>query len=808
MPTYTYPGVYVQEVPKGPGPVQSASASTCAMVGFTEEGLVNEPTLVTSFPEFTSKFGSFTSGGRLPTAAFAYFQNGGQNLIVVRTVGTGAAKSSGVIAEPVVAEDAQINPAPDGVLTTFVVSLAESPVIPGTLSLSLGGVVYSDDGQGGIVDQGDVSRGTIDYVTGEINLTTALAPAGGTTPSADYHLEAVRFEAKSEGSWANDVSILIEGDANTAVNNEFTLFNVSVQRADADGRLADVEVFNGVDFTRGSANFIETRLNDSRRGSDLVVVRTGSTVGVPADLSDVSTTEVSAPVGLLNGINRAFTLQTNQAPVVRDTLSGTWHLGTSRTYGAGVVAGAIAPVLDISGESHASVTVTTSLGDAETFSVTQTGAVGTPIVEAFTVAPGDAAAILEGNFNLNPTTGSWTVAITFQGTGNPAITGIEVEFVRANALKFKDDGAGEIILDPAATIDADVSLLPAGPNSINYQTGEISLVVDIAGAGPLNLISANSVALNYTSVNASTSFSTALSGGANGAGLLRSDVSAPALAADELGLFSLNRREELLNVCIPDFAANELVSQDLIDYCETRKDRFAIISVPEGYSYTEAIDYKRNVLLRNSNRAAIYYPHLKVVDPVTENEINFPAVAHMAGIYARTDSVKNVSKAPAGTVDGRISFATGLEVELTPQQAGFVNQANVNNLVSWSYTGLVAWGARTLETNGDFPYIQMRRLFMFVEKSVFNSTQGYVFESNTAGLRAAIKLQIEAFLLGLHRSGHFAGNSPAQSFFVVCDSSNNPQAAIDQGQLVVDVGIAPTKPAEFIIFRFQQKTVD
>ena len=193
---------------------------------------------------------------------------------------------------------------------------------------------------------------------------------------------------------------------------------------------------------------------------------------------------------------------------------------------------------------------------------------------------------------------------------------------------------------------------------------------------------------------------------------------------------------------------------------------------------------------------------------MTENEINFPAVAHMAGIYARTDSTRNVSKAPAGTVDGRLSFCTGLEVDLTPQQAGFVNQACVNNLVSWPYTGLVAWGARTLESNGDFPYIQMRRLFMFVEKSVFNSTQGFVFESNTASLRAAIKLQIEAFLLSLHRSGHFAGNSPAQSFFVVCDSSNNPQTAIDQGQLVVDVGIAPTKPAEFVIFRFQQKTVD
>ena len=435
-------------------------------------------------------------------------------------------------------------------------------------------------------------------------------------------------------------------------------------------------------------------------------------------------------------------------------------------------------------------------------------AAASPLVDRVFVAPGNAGNELNATLTLTPSTGAWTLVTGLVGTNNPAIASITMEYVRANALKVKDDGTGEIVLDPAATIDADISLLPAGPNTIDYATGAVSIAVDIGGTAPRNLTGGTSLTAVYTSVNSVSSFDTALAGGSNGAGLLRSDVSSPALAGDELGLYALNRREDLLNVCIPDFASNELVSQDLIDYCETRKDRFAIISAPEGYSYTEAIDYKRSTLLRNSSRAAMYYPHVKIIDPVTDNEINFPAVAHMAGIYARTDSTRNVSKAPAGTVDGRLAFCTGLEVELTPQQAGFVNQACINNLVSWSYTGLVAWGARTLENNGDFPYIQMRRLFMFVEKSVFNSTQGFVFESNTGALRAAIKLQIEAFLLGLHRSGHFAGNSPAQSFFVICDSSNNPQAAIDQGQLVVDVGIAPTKPAEFVIFRFQQKTVD
>lgn len=808
MATYTYPGVYIQEVPKGPGPVQAASASTCAMIGYTDEGPVNEPTLVTSFPEFSAKFGSFTSNGRLPTAAFAYFQNGGQNLVVVRTVGVGAASAAGIIDEPISGESAPLDPAPNGATTAFSINLSKTPVVPGSVSLTAGGVAYTDNGSGGIIDAASVVRGSIDYVTGEITLNAAAAIAGG-NPNAtvSYSFANITFTAKSEGAWGNDIAVEITGDNNSLVNNEFTAYIVSVKRRDADGRFVDVEVFNDINFTPDSANFIEARLNDSRRGSDLVSVSVGSAVTTPADLRDISTTETRSVVPAPNGVNKVFGVTLAGAPVKRDSFTASWHLGTRASFGA-VNNGTIKPVRDAANMSYLSITLVTNLGDTETHAVTQGQVAGQQITTDITVAPGNAGNELNATLTLTPSTGAWTLVTGLVGTNNPAITSISMEYVRANALKVKDDGTGEIVLDPAATIDADISLLPAGPNTIDYATGAVSLAVDIGGGAPRNLTGGTSLTAVYTSVNSVSSFDTALAGGSNGAGLLRSDVSSPALAGDELGLYALNRREDLLNVCIPDFASNELVSQDLIDYCETRKDRFAIISAPEGYSYTEAIDYKRSTLLRNSSRAAMYYPHVKIIDPVTDNEINFPAVAHMAGIYARTDSTRNVSKAPAGTVDGRLAFCTGLEVELTPQQAGFVNQACINNLVSWSYTGLVAWGARTLENNGDFPYIQMRRLFMFVEKSVFNSTQGFVFESNTGALRAAIKLQIEAFLLGLHRSGHFAGNSPAQSFFVICDSSNNPQAAIDQGQLVVDVGIAPTKPAEFVIFRFQQKTVD
>jgi phage tail sheath protein FI len=145
---------------------------------------------------------------------------------------------------------------------------------------------------------------------------------------------------------------------------------------------------------------------------------------------------------------------------------------------------------------------------------------------------------------------------------------------------------------------------------------------------------------------------------------------------------------------------------------------------------------------------------------------------------------------------------------MTPDQAGVTNQVGVNNLVQFPTTGRVVWGARTLQIGGEFPYIQMRRLFMFLEKSVFNNTQQFVFENNGAALQVRVRLAVESFLLGLYSAGYFTGTTPAQSFFVICDGSNNPPAQVAQGILTCDIGVAPTRPAEFVVFRFQQKAIE
>ena len=132
-----------------------------------------------------------------------------------------------------------------------------------------------------------------------------------------------------------------------------------------------------------------------------------------------------------------------------------------------------------------------------------------------------------------------------------------------------------------------------------------------------------------------------------------------------------------------------------------------------------------------------------------------------------------------------------------------VYPVRVNPLINTTQTGLAVWGVRTMSPTSDvLKYVNAVRLFQFVEKSVFNSTFGFVFESITPGLYTRIKTTIDGFLNNLFQSGYLAGSTPLQAYFVVCDHTNNPPEVVNQGQVIVDIGIAPNKPAEFIIFRF------
>jgi phage tail sheath protein FI len=243
------------------------------------------------------------------------------------------------------------------------------------------------------------------------------------------------------------------------------------------------------------------------------------------------------------------------------------------------------------------------------------------------------------------------------------------------------------------------------------------------------------------------------------------------------------------------------VQAAMIAHCENMRDRFAILDCPPGLNPQQMKDWRMNTAGYDTKYGAVYYPWVKVANPIDGESIAVPPSGCMAGVYARSDNERGVHKAPANEV---IRGATGVEMLITKGEQDILNPIGVNCIRSFPGRGIRVWGARTLSSDASWRYINVRRLFNFVEKSIQTGTQWIVFEPNDADLWARIRRDITAFLTNVWRSGALFGATPAQAFYVKCDEETNPQSVRDAGQVVIEIGMAPVKPAEFVIFRISQ----
>ena len=249
----------------------------------------------------------------------------------------------------------------------------------------------------------------------------------------------------------------------------------------------------------------------------------------------------------------------------------------------------------------------------------------------------------------------------------------------------------------------------------------------------------------------------------------------------------------------------------LVDWCEASGTRMAILDAPPGLNAQSALEW-RTALGKDSAFGAAYYPHLVVANPLATNGstngerfITVPPSGHVAGVWARTDAVRGVWKAPANEI---VRGVARLESDVTTGEQSLLNPEQVNCIRSFGANGIRIWGARTLaRTDQSWRYINVRRLFIFVEESIRRGTQWVVFEPNDTDLWARVRRTVAAFLRGLWMQGALVGATPDQAFFILCDETNNPANSVDEGKLVVDIGIAPVKPAEFVIFRIGQMTL-
>lgn len=239
----------------------------------------------------------------------------------------------------------------------------------------------------------------------------------------------------------------------------------------------------------------------------------------------------------------------------------------------------------------------------------------------------------------------------------------------------------------------------------------------------------------------------------------------------------------------------------LVAHCENLGSRFAILDIPREKTNVQDVLSHRDIF--DSSYAALYNPWLQVFDPLEKRNVFIPPSGSMAGIYARSDTTRGVEKAPANEV---VRGVTGLDVQYNKGEQDILNPKGVNLIRSFSGQGIRVWGARTASSNALWKYINIRRLFIFVEESIKTGTNWVVFEPNDERLWARVHRTIDAFLTRVWRSGALQGTTPQEAFFIDISRNTMTQDDIDNGRLICVIGIAPVKPAEFVIFRITQKT--
>lgn len=251
-----------------------------------------------------------------------------------------------------------------------------------------------------------------------------------------------------------------------------------------------------------------------------------------------------------------------------------------------------------------------------------------------------------------------------------------------------------------------------------------------------------------------------------------------------------------------DEKISQAIVNNLLIHCNKMRYRVAVLDTPPKYVTSEAGRWRAKF---DNTRAAMYYPWVKVLDPLTNDEINLPPSGFVAGIYARNDIDHGVHKAPANEV---VRSAIGFELLINKGQQDVLNPKGINCFRFFAGRGFRLWGARTISSDPEWKYISVRRYFAYIERSIDRGTQWVVFENNSEPLWAKVKRTVEDFLLNEWKSGHLMGTAPEQAYFVQCDRSTMTQNDIDNGRLVCLIGVAPVKPAEFVIFRIGQWTAN
>lgn len=275
------------------------------------------------------------------------------------------------------------------------------------------------------------------------------------------------------------------------------------------------------------------------------------------------------------------------------------------------------------------------------------------------------------------------------------------------------------------------------------------------------------------------------------------------------GLQAFNEVDEVTIVCVPGITS-QTVQTAMITHCESQKDRFCILDTAEDADL-DAVQDQRDNVVSERGYAALYYPWIKVAVETLDatsgkiklEEKFIPPSGYVAGVFARSDTERGVHKAPANEI---VRGALELKVAITKGEQDILNPKGINCIRAFPGRGIRVWGARTTASDNLWKYVNVRRLFLYLEESIDEGTQWVVFEPNDEKLWARVRQSVSEFLTRVWRDGALMGKTPEEAFFVKCDRTTMTQNDIDTGKLICIIGVAPVKPAEFVIFRIAQWT--
>ncbi len=842
------PGVFVEEVPSATQVIQGVSTSNMGIVGYASRGPANVATLVSSFEQFTRTFGGLIRESFLPMSLAAFFANGGRRAYVVRVPPADAVAADCRIQSQTTDQTIETG---DGTVVAFTKTAGTSllkdnggasPLLASSVSFR-----WRAPGTPAVAELAKLRNGTSDclFITGQANYEGRIAIAS--LPAYDSALDSTVRGTVSVASIvaaatpSSPITVTFPGAAQvetvtvgTAPNQTVATFDhktgfFSVKHTGNNiPAVADVGASKGPKFSYTPAT---ATITISDNGSGVFPVGSGPYL--------TGTGSITYADGAYSFTTTAGFKPHNHCPVLATYKIKAWNLDPVsvgdwgndlkvQVYGSPDYYNELTAtysrfnvnILLLNSETgnfevaeayeELDLTSTTS---AQFFPdvINELSDLLTVVEPAGNEPPGELngiarSKVLAGGDEL---AGSQALTATLtSGPISPRSVSISYTDSAGTARTITDNGAGALI----GHVDA------LGNNTVNYSSGAVDVKLGyVARGGTLVTATYYTAATETVHEEAfgdtTKGYTVGTEGTFDSTNWGANQFTSVALQSTNKGIYALNKIDELMQVVVPDFAGDVTITGALLDYADQREalpsggDRFIILTVPLGSNPQEAVDWFRYDLKRQSKWAAVYWPWIQVADPLSNNRpMTMPPMGHIAGVYARTDNTRNVGKAPGGTVDGQLRFLLGLEYVSTQAERDLVYPNKINPLVDSTRTGLAVWGVRTISPTSDWRYVNIRRLFMFVEKSIFEATHWIVFENNGPGLWTRIKAQLEGYLKSLYNENYFAGNSPAQAFFVVVDETNNTQENIDAGQVIIDVGIAGNKPAEFVRFRFQQKT--